>query len=159
MTKYGILAVMLGVGICFNAQALVQQSASEALSYRNVFNKDNEAATSGRTEEPEILIPEDEDTEPAQTHTVNLVSSLKASLAPNPQDTIIVKLNTQPGSYWDVRYNSSRVHLVGTENAGSSFNVELLFLGGSGYVYFDMYADGKNEQNQELRLDLKKNEK
>ena len=139
MIKYLIFAALLLTGFSAEAEALVKQSASDALSYRNVVNaSSNTGVSSGRDT---AIMTDDSEKEPStipSTQEVDLRSGISKNATLTPGQELIILLPETADMSWKVNYDSDNVLLTGNTAKGDvrqvKFSADSV---GESTIYFD----------------------
>ncbi len=122
-----------------DATALVRQSASQALSYKNVVSGSTTSSSSGNVaKELDVVEPEDKPIENETFQTVDLQSSNSKTVNVARKGKFLVKLPEASSYRWRVYYNNSNVIMVSNVVTGSVR--EVMFMrknNGESTVYFD----------------------
>lgn len=139
MIKYLIFAALLLTGFSAEAEALVKQSASDALSYRNVVNaSSNTGVSSGRDT---AIMTDDSEKEPStipSTQEVDLRSGISKDAVLTPRQEMVVLLLETQGTSWKIDYDADSVALVSNILDGTVRQVKFLANGtGESTIYFD----------------------
>lgn len=151
MVKYLITVALLLTGFSAEAEALVKQSASDALSYRNVVNaSSNTGVTSGRDM---AIITDDADKEPLTipaAQEIDLRSGISKNATLTPGQELIILLPETADMSWKVNYDSDNVLLTGNTAKGDvrqvKFSADSV---GESAIYFDKQSSsGKIVENK-----------
>ncbi len=120
-----------------NAEALVKQSVSQALSYRNVVS----GVSVSEPEEKVLDVPSTPAPRPVEDEKieeVDLRTSSSKTVSLGNKGKVLIRLPEESGSRWKVSYNNSNVIMV--SNVVKSSTREVMFMkkrtGGS-TIFFD----------------------
>ena len=143
----------------FNAEALLKQSASKALSFKNVANdnrgKEKPAASVRSSRDLEKAL--EHHTEPPMTETVDLTSADTKSISLKAHDTLIINLNEPEADYsWKISPSTSKLSLISnTVVGGVQIVTYKLNNSVSAYIYFDYVNQIENKIEKTKMLTIK----
>lgn len=150
MSKLFSLVGLLTLFCSFNAHAIVQQSASSALSYRNVVSVSRSTTEAPKQRfEPKALptAPKEVDLRNATTKTVDLL----------PKEKVEVTLNEEVGYSWELSYDNIAVSMT-SNTISDGFRVIKFTQDGkqNSTIFFD-YIDpeGNTVRNKALYIKAK----
>lgn len=147
MLKYLTLIVTIFVCMGFNAEAeaLVKQSASNALSYRNVVNGTS-SVTSGRNNNMDVLAN--------APQSVDIQNSVSKSISTSPDEEFEVLLPEKAGYSWKISYDNDQLIMTGNVADGGARKVKFMQKGtGDSTVFFDnVNSEGKITQNKAVYI-------
>ena len=153
-----VLFFSLALLLCFDANAIVKQSASKALSYKNVINGRSRrsskvgishrgALTKTKAENPVILTPKDE--------KVNLTNSTSITVKLNKNDSLEVTLNNEEGYRWKISPSTPSVQLLSETIEGGNtvlrYSIEASL---HSYIYFDKVKIETNKVETTKQLSI-----
>ena len=133
----------------FNASAIVQQSASSALSYRNVVSVSRSSDNSKQRFEPEAVpsAPQKVDLRNATTKTVYLLSKEKVEIT----------LNEEVGYSWELSYDNGAVSMISNSISDGARVVKFIQEEKQNSTIFFDYIDseGKTVKNKAVYIKAK----
>lgn len=145
MLKY--ITIVLFTVVCFSAQAqaLVKQSASNALSYRNVVSNSS-SVTAGRNVESVALAD--------ASQSVDIQNSVSKNISLGPDEEFEVLLPEKEGYSWKISYDNDKLVMIGNAAEGDVRKVKFMSKEkADSTVFFDyVNADGKITQNKAVYI-------
>lgn len=153
-----VLFFSLALLLCFDANAIIKQSVSKALSYKNVINSRSRrsnnsershrgAITKNKTENPVIL--------PQKNEKINLTSSNTATVKLNKNDEVEVTLNNEDGYRWKISPSAPSIQLVSQTTNGNNtvlkYSIEASL---HSYIYFDQVNIETNKVEKTKQLNI-----
>lgn len=155
MRKYFILALIAAGLISFSAQALIEQSASKALSLNNTVNNSGNKGLMLRHEKRN---KDTNETKPEiSSKTLDMRNSVTQNVSLEQTQKLIVVLSEKDGQSWKVNYDSGKVAKIANSLNGK--NREVTFSQTSSKdstLYFDCIGkDGEVIQNKAVYIKVR----
>lgn len=149
MFSFFSLVSLLTLFCSFNAHAIVQQSASSALSYRNVVSVSHSPEASKQSFEPKALstAPKEVDLRNATTKTIDLL----------PKEKVEITLNEEVGYSWKLSYDNSAVSIVSNTISGGFRVIKFIQKGKqNSTIFFDyINSEGNTVRNKAVNIKVK----
>ena len=147
MFKFSFLAFLLLLS--FDANALVKQSASRALSYKNIANSTYSSRSSSSSVENRVVPKKSEEplVIPPMVEKVDMRYSSSKTVSMNKGDFVEVTLKEEKGFRWDLNPDSSCMSLTSNNQTNDARILKYkLTCSKDSYIYFDL-VDSSNPEN------------
>ena len=147
MVRLVTLIIMFVAGISFQAEAIVKQKASNALSYRNVVS--GSSVTNSGIGLADIL-PEEIFEEKSEIKEINLQSGFSKSVKVSEGEEFYVLLNDDSEGIWNISYDEDNIIMTANSVDGNIRKVQFTQRGnGDSSIYFDkLSSNGEITQNK-----------
>lgn len=148
MLKKILITTLLTSFFCFNALAIVGQSASKALSFQNVVPA---SKTTVRKKEfvPAVVQPEPE---PIKVKEVNMKVGVSKSITVAPEDEYLVLLKDKKDRSWRVSYDKDAVVMIANFTEDNVRKIKFMQKKSEDHTIFFDFVDtnGKTVLNKAL---------
>ena len=148
MLKKILITTLLTSFFCFNALAIVGQSASKALSFQNVVPA---SKTTVRKKEfvPAVVQPEPA---PIKVKEVNMKVGVSKSITVAPEDEYLVLLKDKKDRSWRVSYDKDAVVMIANFTEDNVRKIKFMQKNSEDHTIFFDFVDtnGKTVLNKAL---------
>lgn len=106
-----VLAILFSLCCCFRTEAIVVQSAEQALSYKNVAKQGGSAVKVNKSTSTNAVVPPAVSSNKRQPETkeVDLIEKTSSSVNLYKGDSALVTVKEESGYVWKVKYDNSAV--------------------------------------------------
>ena len=148
MLKNILIITLLSLSFCFDAKALVSQSASKALSLQNVV-PGNKTIVKKKEVVPEVVQPEQE---PIKIKEVNMKVGVSKSITVSPEEEYLVLLKNKKDKSWYVSYDKDAVVMIANFTEDNVRKIKFMQKKSEDHtIFFDLLdANGKTVLNKAL---------
>lgn len=145
MNKSGIITLIVVGLVSFSANAIVQQSARSALSYRNVVSSTS-SATAGKVKKPKV-VKELPTYNPVETSISN---SYSKNVQLHQNQEVIIILSDEEGFSWVASYDKDDIAMTGNKVDMSGRKMQFLQKSeNDSTIFFDrLDAEGNVVENK-----------
>lgn len=145
MNKSGIITLIVVDLVSFSANAIVQQSARSALSYRNVVSSTS-SATAGKVKKP-MVVKELPTYNPVET---NISNSYSKNVQLHQNQEVIIILSDEEGFSWVASYDKDDIAMTGNKVDMSGRKMQFLQKSeNDSTIFFDrLDAEGNVVENK-----------
>ena len=151
-----LLALCYSLFLVFDAEAVMVQSASKALSFKNVIN-DSRANNLPNVGSTRAALSDDKalehHTEPPITVSADLRENDTQSVFMKTNDSLVVKLNVPEQGYsWKVVSSTTNMATISNKSSGETQIITFkMKKPTTAYIYFD-YANVSSNQIEETKM-------
>lgn len=146
MRNIFIITLIVVGFIGFEAEALVQQSASDALSFNNVVKSSSQAAPSVYVKEKAPV----KEKEIPEAKKLDIRNSVTKNVTLSPSQELVIVLPEKEGQSWKATYDGGQVYMIDSESNGQYREIRFGQKSSKGStIYFDCVdSNGEVIQNK-----------
>ncbi|MBE6454019.1 MAG: hypothetical protein E7017_03950 [Alphaproteobacteria bacterium] len=148
MLKKILIITLLFLFVCFDANAVIMQSASKALSLQNVVSS-NKITAKKKEVVPAVVQPEPE---PIKVKEVNMKVGVSKSITVSSEDEYLVLLKDKKNQSWRVSYDKDAVVMIANFIEDNVRKIKFMQKNSENHtIFFDLLdTNGKTVLNKAL---------